>query len=362
MKQAAPLGARTSPWQVSSESSARTLAKLDGKSSFKGRRGVSVDPYGVFLCQVLAVQQNEILIVSNDPNLGDTEVPQMPPSNIEGRNVFPIVRGRDIQKWKAVPVYAAIIGNTSTKRDDIPSEEQFKKSLPKTFDYLFALQAAALGRESFWQFFSRKHLSIKSLSTAEVKGLGKYVRSAGRAENGHYIYEVADGPFYALFNVGPYSFARYKVAWPMGASRMRAAVLTGFSFDVQGGKTTSKCVIPATGTTSYVSFDDENEANYLCAILNSSLVDAYISSFSSAGRGFGAPSVVSKFNIPDYDRGLVLHRALSDLSKECQVATLRNEGDAVTALEAKIDEATSNLWGITIDELMAIQGGQKGDG
>jgi hypothetical protein len=356
IKQAAPLSTRASPWQVVSKSSAGTLAKLDGQSSFKGRCGVSVDPYGVFLCRVLAVQPSKSLMVTNDPSLGDTPVPQMPPSRIEDQNVFPVVRGRDIQKWKAVPVYAAIITNTSTKRDDIPSEEQFKKSHPNTFDYLFAMREWALGREKFWQFFSRKHLSVKSLSAAEVKSLGNYVRSAGRAENGHYIYEVADGPFYSLFNVGPYSFAPYKVAWPMGASRMRAAVLTEFSFEVQGGKTTSRCVIPATGTTSYVSFDDEDEANYLCAVLNSSLVDAYISSFSSAGRGFGAPSVVSKFNIPDYDKGSALHRALSDLSKKCHAAAFRNDADVVMTLEAEIDERASKLWSISNDELKAIQG------
>lgn len=213
----------------------------------------------------------------------------------------------------------------------------------------------ALGREKFWQFFSRKHLSVESLSEAKLKGLGTYARSAGRAEDGRYIYEVANGPFFALFNVGPYTFSPFKVAWPMGASKMRAAVLSQFSFEVNAVKTKSKCVIPATGTTSYVSFDNEDEAHYLCAALNSTPVDAYIRSFSSAGRGFGAPSVVSKFNIPGYSQSKALHRTMTRLSMESPKAAAKGRSEEVAAIGAEIDRAAAKLWGITDDELRAIQ-------
>ncbi|MGO9274303.1 MAG: N-6 DNA methylase [Terriglobia bacterium] len=232
IKKASPLNEETSPWQVVTASSAGTLSKLDGESTFKGRCGVSVDPYGVFLCRILSIQRDGSLIVTNDPELGDTDVVQMPPSSIEPDRVFPIVRGRDIRKWHALPTYAAIVINTSTKRDDVPTEKEIRGDLPNTYNYLVAMKEWALRREKFWQFFSRKHLSVEHLSEAKQKSLGTYVRSAGRAESGRYIYEIANGPFFALFNVGPYTFAPFKVAWPMGASRMRAAVLSQFSFDV----------------------------------------------------------------------------------------------------------------------------------
>ncbi len=93
----------------------------------------------------------------------------------------------------------------------------------------------------------------------------------------------------------------------------------------------------------------------MCAALNSTLVDAYIRSFSSAGRGFGAPSVVSKFNIPEYSQSKTLHQTLSRLSIECHKAAANGSPEEVAAVEAKIDKAAAKLWGITDDELKGIQ-------
>ena len=83
IKRASPLKDETSPWQVVTATSAGPLSRLDGESAFKGRCGVSVDPYGVFLCRILSVQPDGSVIVTNDPELGDTDVIQMPPSKIE---------------------------------------------------------------------------------------------------------------------------------------------------------------------------------------------------------------------------------------------------------------------------------------
>jgi hypothetical protein len=145
LKNASPLGDNESPWQVVSTSTAGPLAKLDGESLFKGRRGVSVDPYGVFLCRILSREPDGTVIVTNDPDLGDTKIPRMPPSKIEQEKLFPIVRGRDIRKWSAIPVYAAVIINSSTKKMDIPSERETRQAFPGTYRYLHAIEGVGLG-------------------------------------------------------------------------------------------------------------------------------------------------------------------------------------------------------------------------
>lgn len=53
----------------------------------------------------------------------------------------------------------------------------------------------------------------------------------------------------------------------------------------------------------------------MCAILNSALVLFCVRSYSSAGREFGAPSVVKYFGIPKYERGNEVYQRLSELSK-----------------------------------------------
>lgn len=354
-KMAAPLKGGVSPWQVTISETKGPLSKLDGESIYKGRRGVSIDPYGVFIaCLVDVINEKEVLI-ENDPTLGKSEVRKFGPAKVEINRLFPIVRGRDINKWHAVPEYLGIIINSSTKKEDIPSESDIKRLIPFTYQYLNTMKDEALLREQFWQFFSYKHTSSRPLSKLGQKSLGSYVRPAGKSENGAYVYEIADEPFYTLFNVGPYTFSKYKVVWPMGASYMKSAVISDYRFDINGKKTPSKPIIPATGTTSYVSFESLEEAHFLSAILNSSIVDTYIRSFSSAGRGFGAPSVVSKFAIPKYNKKNKIHKYLSNLSQQCHIAAAKCDAETVVKLEAEVDKTAAKLWSITDDELKAIQ-------
>ena len=350
VKQARPLSTVTSPWQVVTSHTVKALSKLAGTSKFQGRCGVSIDPYAVFLCKILTVASDGKVLIANDPTLGKTEVPQISPKMVEGDRIFPIVRGRDIRKWRAIPVLAGIILNSSTRKTDIPSESAIKRSLPLTYSYLFELKEYALRREKFWQFFSSKYHSVKELSKEQVYALGKYVRSAGRSEDGRFVYEFANGPFFSLFNVGHYSFAPFKVCWPMGASKMRAAVVGDHSFSVDGKDTESKCVIPATGTTSYVSFKAAEEAYYLCGLLNSSILDAYVRSFSSAGRGFGAPSIVSKINLPQFDKNSKECREVVDIARRCHAESETDLG----ALEKELDFTCAKIWGIDIAELASI--------
>lgn len=224
-----------------------------------------------------------------------------------------------------------------------------------TYSYLLGMKEVAINRAQFWQFFSRKHLEDNILSDKAMDSLGAYARFSGMNENSLHVYEVANGPFFTLFNVGSYTFSPFKVAWPMGASKMRAAVIGDYAFNLEGGRATkAKCIVPATCTTSYVSFEDENKAHYFCAVLNSTIINSYICSFSSAGRGFGAPSIVSKIRIPDYNPDDKLQQQLSSLSKECHAATLSHP-ERLDALECDLDFSAAKLWGITDAELKAIQ-------
>ena len=51
-----------------------------------------------------------------------------------------------------------------------------------------------------------------------------------------------------------------------------------------------KKVIP-TDTTAYMPFNNEDEAYFFCAFLNSEIIDQSVKAFSSEGRGFCAPQL-----------------------------------------------------------------------
>jgi len=360
-KMASPLKGEVGPWQITISETKSSLSKLDGESTYKGRCGVSIDPYGIFIARLVDVINEKTVLVENDPSLGKSKVRKLGPATVEMDRLFPIVRGRDIDKWHANPEYLGIIINSSTRKEDIPLESEVKRLMPFTYQYLNSVKDEALLREKFWQFFSYKHSSSRPLSKLDQRSLGSYVRATGKNENGEYVYEIAKGPFYTLFNVGPYTFSKYKVVWPMGAAHMKAAVVSNQRFEIDGKKTPLKPIIPATGTTSYVPFESLEEAHFVCAILNSSIVDAYIQSFSSAGRGFGAPSIVSKFAIPKYDKKNKIHKRLSDLSQQCHLAASEGDTRMLVQVEAEVNKIAPKLWHLTDKELRVIEDANESD-
>jgi len=116
-----------------------------------------------------------------------------------------------------------------------------------------------------------------------------------------------------MFNIGEQSFAPYKVVWKRMANDLVDVVLSKVETPIG-----EKDVIP-TDTTSLIPFTSAEEAHYVCAILNSSPVGFCVRSYSSAGRGFGAPSIVKHFRIPKYEKNNEGHQKLSELSKRAHV-------------------------------------------
>jgi hypothetical protein len=106
-----------------------------------------------------------------------------------------------------------------------------------------------------------------------------------------------------------------------------------------------KTLIPL-GTTAFFSPESEGEAHYLCALINSMPVREHIKSYSSAGRGFGTPSVMEHVGIVKFDEKNGVHRKLSELSKSLHRLKAKGEMAAVEALEGEVDKAVIELFGI----------------
>ena len=140
------------------------------------------------------------------------------------------------------------------------------------------------------------------------------------------------------------------------ANDLEAVVLTKVKTPIG-----EKDMIP-TDTTSLIPFKSEDEAHYVCAILNSSPVRFCVRSYSSAGRGFGAPSIVKHFGISKYEKRNEGHRKVSEFSKKAHELAKRYYGqkdlearEELKGVEEEIDKIVAKLYGITDEELEEVR-------
>lgn len=299
---AQPIGTPTGSWQTISEQQ-KGLKSLEGENAYQARRGASTEPYGVFWLSIKEVLSDGDLIVTNQPELGKRKIQKIK-ERIESALVYPAVRGADIERWKVSPAIFILMVQ-DPKKSEPHTEAHMKKEWPRIYGYLLRFKDVLLSRGS---------KTVKQLAERTS--------------------------FYAMFGIGPYTVARYKVVWKRMANDMFAAVIsqhkTPFGY---------KTIIP-TDTTSLFAADNEDEAHYLCAIINSTPVRDFIKSYSSAGRGFGAPSVMNHVGISKYNPDNKLHERLSELSKALHKFKAENNLNDIEKYEKEVDEAVRELFGI----------------
>jgi len=300
--QASPIGKRTGAWQTFAKDQ-KELHAVEGHNPYQARLGARVEPYGVFWLSLIQVMSDGNLLVGNRADLGKREMKHVE-ERIEADLVFPAVRGADIQRWRARPDVYVLMVQDPEKREPY-GEAEMKRRWPRTYGYLTRFKDVLLSRGS------------------------KPVR------------EFAERTaFYAMYGIGPYTVAPYKVVWKRMASNLVAAVIsqakTPFGY---------KMLIP-TDTTSLFASKKEDEAHYLCAVINSQAVREFIRSYSSAGRGFGAPSVMAHVGIPEYDVANKRHRKLAGVSKRLHELVEADRADAVPELEAENEELVREFFGL----------------
>ncbi|MFZ1979310.1 MAG: N-6 DNA methylase, partial [Bacteroidota bacterium] len=236
---AKPMGKPTGSWQTLSEKGYDN-PNVEGKNSYKARLGARVEPYGVFWLKIKQVLNDDNLIVSNLVERGKRKIQQVE-EVIEPDLVFPAVCGADIKRWDAQPSIYVLMSQDPFEMEPYP-ENVMKSRWPRTYGYLTKFRDVLLSR-----------------------GSKTVLKFAERTE------------FYAMFGIGPYTVANYKVIWKRMANDLVAAVIsqhkTPFGY---------KIIVP-TDTTSLFAAKDEGEAHYLCSVLNSSVVRQFIKSYSSAG-------------------------------------------------------------------------------
>ena len=297
-----PMGKPNGAWQTIRKNQ-RHLGKIQGENEYKARRGASTEPYGVFWLEVAQLLSDGNLIVHNLPERGKVKIRKVE-EVIEADLVFPAVCGADIIRWGVCSEIYVLITQDPEKRKGYP-ERVMKDKWQRTFNYV-------------------------SLFKSELRNRASYKK----------YHDEIGNPFYSQYNIADYTFARYKTVWKRMANDIVGAVIsqakTPFGY---------KKIIP-TDTTALFSTEDINEAHYLCAIINSTVVRDFIKSYSSAGRGFGAPSVMDHVGIHKFNIKNTTHKKLSELSKTLHKLKSKSEDTKILKLEKQVDQLVYKLFGL----------------
>jgi hypothetical protein len=300
---AQPIGSKFGAWQTVTREH-ESLSVIEGENAYIAHSGAYISPYGVFWIKTEQVLSDGNLIISNLVEKGKTKI-QHVKETIEPDLIYPALRGSDIKRWQPHPVILVLLTQDPKKREPYP-EEQMKNQWPRSYSYLTRFKEILVSRAS---------KPLKQLAERTT--------------------------FYAVFGVANYTTARYKVVWKRMTNDLIAVVISQYKTPF-GYKT----IIPLE-TTALIAADNEDEAHYLCAVINSTPVREFVKSFSSAGRGFGTPSVMNHVGIPKFDPKNKLHQKLAELSKTLHDLKIRDKLDEVAGLEREVDRLACKLFGIT---------------
>jgi type II restriction/modification system DNA methylase subunit YeeA len=330
-----------SPWMQVTHKVLEAVRKLlTGTPYYEAHEGVNVGLNQVYYVQVKDKTPDGKLIITNPPETGQKKKIKQVEAVIESDFVYPLARGRDIKKWYIgfEDRYIIIPHDPKTARPVL--ESRLKIGSPLTYQYLHGY---------------KNELENRSIHKLWGKG----------------------NPFYSVYDIGTYTFTPYKVVWKniAGAISGKAEFSCAVISDIEDKFLGKKIIIPNV-KLMLVPLQYEDEAYYLCGILNSTFVRTIVASYVIE-TGIST-HILDTIKPPKYDPNNDLHKKIAELSKKahelakCIYAKKKPEYclgiDAqkeLRQIEKELDLAVAQLFGLTekdLDEfvkLMAILSGEE---
>lgn len=267
-----------SPWLTLPVGETFDLKNILGKSDYRGRKGVEpLGAKGIYVLQEPIPVAGNRLRIRNDTERGRLrEIEELGEHDglTEDCFVYPMVSGRNLDRY-GVNSYTYIMLPHQNKKGphNGVSESELKVSYTATFEWL-----------SYW----------------------KKVLLETRERNSKF-YDPKLDPFYVLDNVGLYTFSPFKVAWREQNKQMVACVLSVKPIEPLAGK----LIIPDSKVL-FCPLQHEDEAHFLCALLNSKPVTDIIEGYTlELQRGI---DILENIRITKYDPQNTICQTLSKLS------------------------------------------------
>jgi len=232
---------------------------------------------------------------------------------IEDFFVYPLIKSIHLKKWKLKDYIYTLQMQDPVKRMGY-DEKWVKTHFPKTYGYLKRFESILLERAAYKKYFKKSD------------------------------------PFYSMFDVGKYTFAPYKIVWSQMGSRLVACVVSKVN-DLHIG---TKLVIPE-HVLAFIPTKKEEEAHFICAVLNSSVANLILQSLARGTKSFGAPKFIKNhLGIPKFDQNNSVHIKLAKLSKKAhELAVQKNPN--LAKVEQEIDNLVAEIYGLKDDELEKVK-------
>ena len=291
--EANPVGPEGSPWAILPPGRFVAVSNIRGRSTWvQGRKGITADLNAVYFVSVKASNQSTGLVrISTRPEAGRTNIGGTRSFWVEPTLLYPLLKGAsDFETCYTKPRHElfTFVPNDGILREAYEdAEHRMNASCPKTKSYL-----------KVYERWLRK-------------------RSTWRTR-------MANAPFYAVYNVGSYTFAPYKVIWAEQSETFEAAVAASGEVPLLG----QRPYVPD-HKIFFVEFQEAAPAYFLCGLLSSSLVKEFVESHNISIQ---VGDIFKHMSLPSFDRTKQDHRRLVRLVERA------HQEHAASARSAIVDE------------------------
>ena len=263
----------TSIWLTANEDELKSMNKVLGRNAYKARTGVFTGGANAVYWLNINRRNGDKVEISNIVERAKRKAEKIT-RTIEPDYVFPMLKGSNVRKWNISYDTYLLCPHTSETKMWPVAQNILEKEVPDTLEYL--------------RFF-KEDLDAR-------KGFAGWEK------------EIQKQEFQAILRIGEYTFSPYKVIWKYIASEFVCAVISNVDDEFLG----NKMILP-NEKIMYVSFENEDEAYYLCGILSSTLVANCVKSYMNPTSI--SAHVLDKLNIPTFDRNNKDHIAIA---RECK--------------------------------------------
>jgi len=285
-----------SSWLISTKKNIKKLKDLVGHSNYRARKGVDFSLNGLYWGNIIKTSKIDTSIFENQHDIGRKSVLQYSIS-IENDLLFPILRGKDVKRWQATPELYAIVPYDNNGK--CISTNDLKINYPKTYKFFYSTD------KKISNLLENRGIYQKHLINAKV-------------------------PTHGLYNIGEYTYSPYKVVWKALASGMISTVVSSIDDEKLG----NKLIIPDHNLLM-IDFKSEEEAHYLCGVLNSQIINEFVTSYIS---WFFSSHILEHINIPDYDKTNEKHKRIAKISK-----TAHSKGDLNPTEQSELNNLVEDV-------------------
>lgn len=272
--EANPVTTNNSPWAILPKGRFKQLKKLLGKCSWvQGRKGITADLNGIYFVEILSEnKRNNLVKIRTRPDAGRIDIGPAQEFWVEPDLLYPLIKGAsDFSKCylnKEHSLYAFV-----------PNKGIVKKAYDEAISTLATLRNTT-------KFFASFKSVLEERSTFKKR--------------------MINAPFYAIYNIGDYTFSPWKVIWAEQKD-FCAAVVSSDDVPLIGKR---PCI--PDHKVFFADFDKPNPAYYLCGLLNSNPVIEYVKSHNISIQ---IGDIFKHMNLPEYNPKDENHKTLINLAK-----------------------------------------------